>query len=139
MARFYLILADAILVSHALIVLFNVASLPAIWLGHFLKWRFVRNFWFRIIHLILIAYIAVQALVGRVCPLTDWENLLREKAGAEAQYAGGFFAHWVQGILFYEADERVFTVAYVAFFILVLATFYWVKPAPPAFWRSRSH
>ena len=136
MQRFYFVLADAILISHALIVLFNVASLPLIWLGRFFHWRFIRNFYFRTVHLLLIGYIALQAMLGQACPLTDWENELRIKAGRGA-YAGSFIAHWVQGLLFYDAQEWVFTVAYVLFFMLVLATLFWAKPNPPRRWRAR--
>jgi hypothetical protein len=136
MQWFYLILADAILISHALIVLFNVASLPLIWLGRFFQWRFVRNFYFRTGHLLLIGYIALQAMAGQMCPLTDWEDQLRLKAGTDAHYAGSFVAHWVQRLLFYHAEEWVFTLAYVLFFALVLATLFWVKPEPPRWWRT---
>ena len=135
MQRFYLMLADAILITHTLIVLFNVASLPLIWLGRFFQWRFVRNFYFRIVHLLLIGHIALQAMVGQDCPLTDWENELRIKAGDEI-YGGSFIAHWVQRLLFYDAEEWVFTVAYALFFVLVLATQFYVRPDPPRWWRG---
>ena len=138
MQSFQLFLADAILVTHALIVLFNIASLPAIWIGHAGKWRFVRNFYFRAIHLLLIGYIAAQAAVGKVCPLTDWENQLRLKAGEKAAYEASFITHWVQRVMFYEADEKIFTAAYLTFFALVLGTLFWVKPTPPAWWRKAS-
>jgi len=118
-------------------VLFNIVSLPAIWVGYFLHWRFVRNFCFRSVHLLLIAYVAVQALTGQTCPLTTWENDLRVKAGTDTQYAGSFVAHWVQRVLFYEADERVFSVAYSVFFGLVLLTLFLVKPNRPR-WRCFS-
>jgi hypothetical protein len=137
MQQFYPIAADAILIVHVLIVLFNVVSLPLIWLGCFLRWRFVRNFYFRTVHLLMIAYIAAQALVGEICPLTDWENDLRTKGGTDPRYATSFIGHWLQRLLFYEADERVFTVAYVIFFALVLATLFFVKPDPPrARWKN---
>ena len=48
------LLADAILVLHALIVFFNIGALPIIWIGHFQRWSFVRSFSFRIVHLLLI-------------------------------------------------------------------------------------
>ena len=139
MQRFYLILADAILISHALIVLFNVASLPLIWLGRFFHWRFVRNFSFRLVHLLLIGYITLQALAGKNCPLTVWENDLRLKAGTDVGYAGGFIAHWLQRLIFYDAEAWVFTLAYTLFFALVLATHFWVKPNPPRWWRGQGH
>src|SRR6266536_1323522 len=125
MQRFYFVLADAILISHALIVLFNVASLPLIWFGRYFRWRFVRNFYFRTVHLLLIGFIALQAMLGQACPLTDLENELRVKAGRDA-YAGSFIAHWVQRLLFYDAKASAFTVAYTLFFALVLATHFWI-------------
>ena len=137
MQQFYLILADAILLAHALIVAFNVFSLPLIWLGHFLHWRFVRNFYFRITHLGLIAYIALQALLGEICPLTNWENALRVRGETDPQYATSFVGHWLQRLIFYEADEKVFTIAYLVFFALVLLTLFVVKPNPPR-WPQRN-
>ena len=135
MQQFYLILADAILLTHALIVAFNVFSLPLIWIGYFLRWRFVRNFYFRTFHLLIIAYVAVQALVGEICPFTTWENDLRLRAETNPRYATSFVGHWLQRLIFYEADERVFTIAYVTFLVLVLITLFLVKPNPP---RPRS-
>ena len=137
MQQLYLILADAILLAHALIVAFSVFSLPLIWLGYFLRWRFVRNFCFRSIHLVMIAYIALQALLGEICPLTNWENALRVQAGTDPHYATSFVGHWLQRLIFYEADERVFTFAYVAFLALVLLTLVLVKPDLPRWWSAR--
>ena len=137
MPQFYLFLADAILIAHAVIIAFNVTSLPLIWLGYFRKWRFVHNFSFRTIHLVMIGYVVVQAVADKICPLTNWENDLRIKAGADANYAGSFIAHWVRRVIFYEADERVFTAAYIIFFALVVVTFFWIRPNPPRWWRTR--
>lgn len=137
MQQLYLILADAILLAHALIVAFNVFSLPVIWLGFFLRWRFVRNFYFRTLHVLMMAYIALQAALGEICPLTDWENALRVQAGTDPNYATSFVGHWLQWLIFYEADERVFTVAYLTFFALVLLTLFIVKPDLPRWWPAR--
>jgi hypothetical protein len=131
MPRFHLVLADAILLAHALIIAFNVFSLPLIWVGYFRRWRFVRNFYFRTIHLVMIGYIAAQALLGEICPLTNWENNLRVQAGTDPRYATSFVGHWLQRLIFYEADERSFLIAYVIFFALVLLTLILVKPDLP--------
>lgn len=130
MQRLYLILADGILIAHAVIVAFNLFSLPLIWVGRWLNWRFVRNFWFRAIHVVLIGYVAAQAIAGKICPLTTWENELRIRGG-DAGYAGGFVAHWVQRLIFYEADERLFAWGYAGFLVAVLLTWIWVKPNLP--------
>lgn len=133
----YLLLADLILLLHAAVVLFNVVSLPLIWLGRWRGWRFVRHFYYRALHLGLMAFVAVQALANEICPLTSWEYRLRLKAGAPAEAPPGFIAHWVQRFLYHEADARVFATAYVCFFGLVLATWFWVKPNPPGWWQRR--
>src|SRR5438876_7924242 len=103
MRALYSILADTILLLHALIVFFNVGALPLIWIGYFRSWSFVRNFSFRIVHLLLIGYIAAATAFGAICPLTSWENQLRLKAGLEPQYqSAGFIAHWLHQLLFYD-------------------------------------
>jgi hypothetical protein len=135
MQKLYLLLADSILITHLLIVLFNIGSLLIIWLGCLLKWESIRNFTFRITHLLLMGFVAVQTVLGEDCPLTIWENQLRAKAGAQGPYREGFVAYWVQRVLFYDVDARVFVVAYVGFFALVLLTLFLVRPRPPRWWR----
>jgi hypothetical protein len=137
MQTFYLVLADAILVLHALVILFNLGALPVIWLGHFRKWRFVRNFSFRMTHLALIGYVTAESLWGVNCPLTKWEDMWRSRAGVEGRYQGGFIAHWLHRLIFYDLDEKVFAVGYGIFFALVLFTLFRVKPRPPKWWTRR--
>ena len=126
----YQLLADGILVAHILIVVLNVAALPVIWIGYARGWNFVRNFYFRVTHLALIGFIAFEALVGWACPLTTWEDELRFKATGQTSYESGFIVHWLQSLLFHDWPLWVFTVSYVGFFALVLATYFWLKPRP---------
>jgi len=135
MPSFYLLLADVLLVSHALILLFNVGALPVIWVGYFRGWKFVRAFSFRAAHLLLIGFVAAQSLLGAICPLTTWEDALRVKAGADPRYRGGYLAHWLHRLIFYDLDERFFVLAYGLFFALVVFTWVRVRPRPPAWWR----
>jgi len=85
-------IADLILLIHFSYVLFVVLGLVVIWLGFFLHWAFVRNFWFRLVHLLAIGYVVAEALGGVICPLTIWENQLRVKAGGGV-YQGTFMEH----------------------------------------------
>ena len=55
--------------------------MAAILAGIALRWAWVRNFWFRTIHLAMIAVVVAESLCGIVCPLTDWEDRLREAGG----------------------------------------------------------
>lgn len=122
-----LILADAILILHVLVVCFVVLGLVAIYIGCFVKWQWVRNRLFRIIHLLVIGFVVVQSWFGAICPLTIWEMALREAASSN-NYSGSFIQHWLQRLLYYNAPEWVFIVVYTVFGSLVLASWFIVPP-----------
>ena len=123
----YRLAADAVLLIHALFVAFVVGGLAAIIVGKFLRWAWVHNLRFRIAHLLAIGVVVAESWADVVCPLTSVESLLRAKAG-EASYAGDFVAYWLETLLYFQAPPWVFTVCYTAFGILVVATWFWVKP-----------
>lgn len=116
-------IADLIVVVHFAIVVFIVGGLIAVWVGAALGWRWVRNPWLRYLHLAAIGCVALEALLGIACPLTVWEDLLRGGAQAES-----FVGRWVRRLMFYQAPEWVFTVAYVAWALATLATLRLVPP-----------
>ncbi len=122
-----LMLADSVLLLHVLFVMFVIAGLVAVLLGKMAGWRWVRNWWFRVLHLVAIGVVVLQAWLGRICPLTILEMWLRREAG-DATYAGGFVSHWLESILYYRAPAWVFTVAYTAFAALVVLAWVWVRP-----------
>jgi polyferredoxin len=129
--RCYLVLADGILVIHAAFVAFVILGLALVWIGWFVRWAFVRNLWFRLAHLAAIGVVAAESLTGFVCPLTTWEDRLRLLAGGEERYAGSFIQHWLHRVLFYDASEHVFTIAYIAFFTVVALSLWLVPPRLP--------
>jgi Protein of Unknown function (DUF2784) len=116
-------MADLLLVVHFAVVLFIVGGLILVWTGAALGWRWVRNPWFRYLHLAAIAYVAAEALLGVACPLTVWEDLLRGGARPDS-----FVGRWVRRLLYYEAPEWVFATAYVAWTLATLATLRLVPP-----------
>lgn len=115
--------ADLVLIIHFLYVLFVVGSLPVIWIGARLRFTFVANPWFRYLHLAAILLVVAESLLGIVCPLTVWENNLRQM-GADVS----FIQHWLHRIIFYQVSESVLTAVYIAFAALVAMTFKWVPP-----------
>ena len=129
---FFQLLANAVLVLHVSIVLFIVGGLLLTLVGAACKWAWVKNFWFRGLHLAGIAYIAMEAWLGIICPLTTLEQWLREQAG-QAVYAGDFVAYWLRKFMFYEAEPWVFIAAYSGFGLLVLLSWFLCAPALP--WR----
>jgi hypothetical protein len=117
------LVADALLVAHFAVAAFIVAGLVAVWLGAMLGWRWVRNPWFRYLHVGAIGFVAAEALAGIACPLTVWEDLLRGGVRPES-----FVARWVQRLLYYRAPEWVFTAAYVLWTLATLLTLWLVPP-----------
>ena len=118
-------LADVLLVVHFALAAFIVGGLILVWIGAALGWRWVRNRWFRYLHLAAIGYVAAEALLGVACPLTIWEDLLRGGLRPES-----FVARWVHRLLYYRAPDWVFTAAYVAWAAATLLTLRWVRPRP---------
>jgi uncharacterized protein DUF2784 len=117
------LLADALLAAHFLIAAFIVAGLILVWLGAALGWQWTRNPWFRYLHLGAIAFVAAEAVAGIACPLTVWEDMLRGGVRPES-----FVGRWVQRLLYYQAPESVFTVAYVLWTAATLLTLWLVPP-----------
>jgi uncharacterized protein DUF2784 len=117
-------LADLVLAVHFAFVLFVVGGLAFTWTGAALGWRWVRNFWFRVVHLAAIVFVAAQSLLGFACPLTIWEDRLRGGPFGQA----GFVARWMHRILFWSLPEWVFTTLYVVFAVLVALTLWRIPP-----------
>jgi hypothetical protein len=121
------LLADLIVVAHAAYVSFVVLGLVAILAGIAFRWQWIRNPWFRWIHITMIGIVVAEALAGIPCPLTVWERELREGAGQVA-YAGDFIGYWTHRLLFYRAEPWVFTLVYTAFGLAVLVAFIVAPP-----------
>jgi hypothetical protein len=85
----YRLAAVAVLVAHALFVLFVA-------LGGLLVLRWPRLAW---LHLPAAAWGALIELAGWICPLTPLENRLR-RLGGEAGYEGGFVETYVLAALY---------------------------------------
>ncbi len=94
-----------------------------VWIGALAGWRWVRNPWFRYLHLAAIVFVVAEALLGVVCPLTLWEDLLRGGARPDS-----FIGRWVRQLLYYNAPEWVFTASYAAWAAATLLTLRLVPP-----------
>ncbi len=83
------IAADALLVLHALFVLFVV-------LGSALVLRWPKMAY---LHVPCVLWGAGIEFAGAICPLTPWEQRLRLAAG-EAGYSGGFIEHYLLPLIY---------------------------------------
>jgi hypothetical protein len=127
----YGVLADLLVAIHLAYVGFVVFGQAVILLGLFLRWRWVRNPWFRWIHLLMILIVAAETVLDLTCPLTLWEYRLRGLAGQEVSDAS-FVGRLLRSLFFFNWPPWVFTALYVGFALVVLGTF--VLAPPRRFW-----
>ncbi|MEH6473359.1 MAG: DUF2784 domain-containing protein [Halopseudomonas sp.] len=123
----YQALADTVLLLHALLVVFVVAGLLLTIAGGYRQWLWVRNGWFRVVHLGCIAVVVVQSWAGQVCPLTSAEMWLRGQTAA-ATYSGSFVQYWLQRLLYYDAPDWFFVVCYTTFGLVVVIAWRRIPP-----------
>ena len=126
----YRLLADAVVAIHLALVGFIVIGMAAIVLGIVCKRRWAWNFYFRAIHLAMIAVVVEKSILGVGCPLTDWEDQLRARAG-ETVAQGTFIGRILHGLLFWNVPQSTLNVVYYVFGLAVLLTFVFAPPRWP--------
>lgn len=124
----YRVLADIILIVHLLYVIFAVGGEIAVLLGGFFKWKFIRKLSFRVIHLVSVIIVAIEASIGVICPLTEWEYQLRVLAGQYIEADMTFIGRIIRKVMFYNFPAWVFTLSYILFAILVVITLITLPP-----------
>ncbi len=85
----YRLAADALVLTHLLFILFVL-------FGGLLVLRWHRLAW---LHLPAVFWGAVVEFFHLICPLTPWENRLRQAAG-ESGYGGGFIEHYLIPLIY---------------------------------------
>jgi hypothetical protein len=117
-------LAEAVLALHVGLILFNVFGLVVVPLGAWLGWRFVRVAWWRFLHLGALGVVAVQALMGRACFLTLWQDALRGVSGNATPLIMG----WVDRVIYWPLPFWFFAVLYALVWCYALALLWAVPP-----------
>jgi len=119
-------LATAVLVAHLGVVAFNIFGMVAVPLGAWLRWRFVRGFRWRLVHLASLFVVALQAILGRACFLTIWQSGLEARETSTAPPP--MIATWINRVLYWPLPLWVFAILYVVVFVYVLLLWRWVPP-----------
>jgi hypothetical protein len=122
-----LFFADVIAIIHLGYVVFVILGFILIVMGIVLKWKWIRNLWFRIAHLVAIAGVALEAILGINCPLTVLEFSLRYGVSPSERRVS-FVGDIIDSVLYYDAPAWVFTIIYVGFASLVAITFIMAPP-----------
>jgi len=152
-----ILLANLVVALHLAYVAFVVVMVPVIVVGGILKWKWVRNFWFRLVHFLMIGVVVLEVGVGVACPLSLWERDLRiaggELVGATDEdgqpvtdergrlkvqntesYDQDFVGRLLHDILFFDPDEVpqwVLNCCYVGFGVMVLIILILLPPRWP--------
>ena len=85
----YRVAAELLVLAHLLFVVFVVAGGLAVF-----KWP-----WMAFVHLPAAVWGAIIEYRGWICPLTPWENRLRQLAGQDG-YSEGFIEHYILQIVY---------------------------------------
>jgi len=123
-----LFFADVVAIIHLGYVVFVILGFILILVGIFLKWKWIRNLWFRMIHLGAIVGVALEALLGINCPLTVLEFELRYGRPSSDRRLS-FVGNIIDSVLYYDAPAWLFAIIYSAFAILVAITFILAPPS----------
>ncbi len=128
-------LADALVAAHFALVVFISIGQIVIIVGAIRGWAWIRNFWFRLAHVIAMTSVGLQAVLGVHCPLTVWENDLRGLAGQSVSEAT-FIGRFLNEVLFVEFSTQALNAIHISFALVVLVTFVLVPPRWP--WTPRT-
>jgi hypothetical protein len=119
-----LTLAALVLAAHVAVILFNLFGMVAVPLGAWRGWPFVRIRWWRALHVAALAAVAAQALFGRACFLTLWQDALVGSGARPTPLIMG----WVDRLLFWPLPMSFFAALYVLGFLYVLLLWRLVPP-----------
>src|SRR4030067_2012395 len=108
---YYRLLADFLVATHFLWILFMLAGFVATGIGIFFSKNILNWFWFRTLHLAGMVYVGALSLEGKLCPLTIWENQLRAKADQASIYSGSFIIHYIERLIYPEVNPVLLQVA----------------------------
>ena len=115
--------AALILAIHVAIILFNVIGLAVLPIGARRGWQFVHAPLWRLVHLASWTIVALQAVLGRACFLTDWQSALEGGPNTAAPLV----MRWVNGVIYWPLPIWAFGLIYLLAFSYVLALL-WIVP-----------
>ncbi len=90
--------------------------------------KFFDRWIFRTIHLAGIVYVTSLMLLGKYCPLTLLENQLRRRHNPEQTYPGSFMVHYVENLVYPEADFVIFVIPTITIAFFTVFMFFFRPP-----------
>jgi len=125
----YGILADVVVGVHVAYIAYVVLGQLLIIVAAPMKWEWARNPWFRFSHLAAIGIVSYEAIRSLRCPLTVWEEQLRELCGQSFNDSDTFVGRILHDLMFIENQPEIFfTTMYIAVLALVVQGFVMYPP-----------
>ncbi len=115
------VLADIIVLAHLAWILFMLCGF-ALTVRAFWRPAFWDRCIFRTIHLAGIVFVATLEVLGRYCPLTVWENVLRRQGQPGTEDPGRFILDNIERLIYPDVDPLVYLIPTygIALFTLVM-------------------
>ena len=104
--------ADLVLIIHFCIVFFVTFGLIAVPIGYLRNYTWTRNMQMRVVHMLFMGFITVEAILGITCPLTIIENILRH-----IEYQQSFVSYWISRFIYWNLPANFFIILYTSCFI----------------------
>ncbi len=120
-------MVEFLLIIHFVIILFIIFGFP---IGLVYNSRL-----FRIIHASTLAGVSLLMVLKVPCPLTIWEETLRQSP----IYEGSFTTSWFNRIIYLEDfDASFMPYLSVGFFFLVMSSFFWFPLKPYGYLKNKN-
>jgi hypothetical protein len=118
-------LADIVLAIHFLIAAFIAAGLILVPIGALRGWGWTRWRRLRLVHAGLMVFVAIEAVIGMTCPLTEIEAVLRGTQAPES-----FWGHHLAQLLYWDLPMDFFIALYVACALWAVGLWLLYPPEP---------
>mgnify|MGYP001241253237 CR=1 FL=1 len=118
-----IIFSEIVLLFHFCIFLFMLLSFFFIPIGYYQKWKWVKNRYYRSIHIILMGIILIETILGFMCPLTKLENFLRNDTKVNSK-----FAEIIHLIMYWDLSSYQFIILYLLSLLYLLFLWFFFKP-----------
>ena len=115
--------SEIVLLFHFCIFLFMILSFFFIPLGYYQKWEWVKNKYYRLIHLILMGIIFIETILGFMCPLTILENFLRNNIEINNK-----ITQIIHQIMYWDLSSYQFIILYLISLLYLVFLWFFFKP-----------
>ena len=118
-----IIFSEIVLLFHFCVFLFVILSFFLIPLGYYQKWDWVKNKYYRLIHLILMVIIFIETILGFMCPLTLLENFLRNNIEINNK-----ITQIIHQIMYWDLPTYQFIILYLLSLLYLIFLWFFFKP-----------